>query len=568
MALAFGFIAMVASPLQEASAGGSASSSIASTIDSLPSNSGTGGLQSASASASGRRPMRVLLVGDSVALTLGIGLSEGAAQRGIDFSDQATLGCGVAQGEPLEVSGQTWTAITASCNGSSTDLQWPLIWADDVSSFNPDVVLLSVGRWEVVNRFHNGQWTNITNYSFQEYLANQLSEAIRVLSTDGAHVVLVTSPYFQSGNYAEDSPARVDEFNTILRKVATQYPSIVSVLDLNSQVDPNGRYASSIGNIQIRNSDGVHFTSAGGIQVGQWMWPLVQSIGDKAEPNGGYEVVTSRGQVLSDGSVSWHGDSFDFPPVGSTANVASPPSGFITSAVPTSDGGGYWLVSSIGGVYAFGDANFYGPGTTNLARYSAAPLQPSADQAQQATGSNSGSAPVQQVQPVSSGSPIPPGIASSVAALFSSPVVALAPSNADKGYWLATSSGSVFAYGGAKYYPPAPLPGSGTSPSVPNGPLRKKSAPIVAMSATPDGHGYWLVGSDGSVYGFGDARYFSQAAGSSGGSAPTGSGGGSAAGPTSGGAPIAGLSAPIVAMSATPDGHGYWLVGSDGSVYG
>ena len=31
---------------------------------------------------------------------------------------------------------------------------------------------------------------------------------------------------------------------------------------------------------------------------------------------------------------------------------------------------------------------------------------------------------------------------------------------------------------------------------------------IVAMAATPDGMGYWLVGSDGGLFSFGDATYF------------------------------------------------------------
>ncbi|MEO6714437.1 MAG: hypothetical protein ABIM89_13535 [Mycobacteriales bacterium] len=66
---------------------------------------------------------------------------------------------------------------------------------------------------------------------------------------------------------------------------------------------------------------------------------------------------------------------------------------------------------------------------------------------------------------------------------------------------------------------------------------------IVAMSRTADGGGYWLVGSDGSVFGFGNASFH-----------------GSLAGAT--------LAHPIVAMSPTADGGGYWLVGSDGSVFG
>jgi len=63
------------------------------------------------------------------------------------------------------------------------------------------------------------------------------------------------------------------------------------------------------------------------------------------------------------------------------------------------------------------------------------------------------------------------------------------------------------------------------------------------MAATPDGRGYWMVASDGGVFGFGDAPFF----GSPG---------------------TVHLNRPIVGMAATPDGRGYWMVASDGGVFG
>ncbi len=65
---------------------------------------------------------------------------------------------------------------------------------------------------------------------------------------------------------------------------------------------------------------------------------------------------------------------------------------------------------------------------------------------------------------------------------------------------------------------------------------------IVGITATPTGKGYWLVGSDGGVFAFGDAAF----CGSMGGSH---------------------LRRPIVGIAATPTGKGYWLVGSDGGVF-
>jgi hypothetical protein len=65
--------------------------------------------------------------------------------------------------------------------------------------------------------------------------------------------------------------------------------------------------------------------------------------------------------------------------------------------------------------------------------------------------------------------------------------------------------------------------------------------PIVGMAATPDGHGYWLVASDGGIFSFGDAQFY----GSTG---------------------AIHLSQPVVGMASTPDGRatGWWrpMVGS------
>ena len=65
---------------------------------------------------------------------------------------------------------------------------------------------------------------------------------------------------------------------------------------------------------------------------------------------------------------------------------------------------------------------------------------------------------------------------------------------------------------------------------------------IVGSAATPTGAGYWLVGSDGGVFTFGDARF----AGSMGGKP---------------------LNKPMVAIVPTQSGNGYWEVAADGGVF-
>jgi hypothetical protein len=103
------------------------------------------------------------------------------------------------------------------------------------------------------------------------------------------------------------------------------------------------------------------------------------------------------------------------------------------------------------------------------------------------------------------------------------------------------------------------------------------------MESTPDGAGYWLVASDGGVFGFGDAHFRGSAADLHVGARIVGmavdqaTGGywlvaanGSVVGfgaPSFGSMAGKPLNQPVVAMAATWDGGGYWLAARDGGVF-
>jgi hypothetical protein len=70
---------------------------------------------------------------------------------------------------------------------------------------------------------------------------------------------------------------------------------------------------------------------------------------------------------------------------------------------------------------------------------------------------------------------------------------------------------------------------------------RHLDSPVVGMTPTPTGHGYWLVAADGGVFSFGDARF---------------------AGST---APLH-ASSPTVGIVAHRHDDGYFLLQADGTV--
>jgi Glycosyl hydrolases family 43 len=161
-------------------------------------------------------------------------------------------------------------------------------------------------------------------------------------------------------------------------------------------------------------------------------------VGMTVAPDGkGYWLVSSDGGVFAFGNAGFHGSMG-----GTHLNRA------IVGMASTPDGNGYWLVASDGGIFAFGDAGFFGStGSLTLNR----------------------------------------------------PVVGMAPAPDGRGYWLDASDGGVFAFGDA-----------GFQGSMGGTPLNR---PAVGMASTPDGNGYWLVASDGGIFAFGDAGFFGSMAG-------------------------------------------------------
>ena len=136
-------------------------------------------------------PVKVLLVGDSIAETLGEGLGETAVQDKYDYVlyDRAILGCGVADGTEVIDRGQLDTVVPA-CGGPSaaTDppnetVPWATQWAREIAQIHPNVVVEGAGRWEVVDRLYKGQMTNILQPKFAAYVKSQLEQAAAVSRT-------------------------------------------------------------------------------------------------------------------------------------------------------------------------------------------------------------------------------------------------------------------------------------------------------------------------------------------------------------------------------------------------
>ena len=184
---------------------------------------------------------------------------------------------------------------------------------------------------------------------------------------------------------------------------------------------------------------------------------IVTSAGDAT--TGGYWLVATDGGVFAFGA-PFEGSAGALP-------LVRP----VVGMTPTADDRGYWLVASDGGIFAYGDATFHG---------------------------SMGGRPLNR------------------------PIVGMAAQPGAGGYWLVASDGGIFAFGGA------PFLGS-TGAIVLN-------SPMVGMQAA--GAGYRLVAADGGLFSYG--------------------------------IPFAGSAVGLLrrrAVSLDTSGPGYRIVSSDGSVH-
>jgi peptidoglycan/LPS O-acetylase OafA/YrhL len=223
--------------------------------------------------------VRTLLLGDSIALTLGEGLRIDAARWGVSLDNHGKIGCDLDPDSTVNIEG----SITRAAQGCAN---WPQTWQRLIDRLNPDVVAVELGRWEVSDRIIDGKWTEIGQPAWDRVYSAELADAIRILSSKGAHVVVFTLPYITQTTEAPNGtpwdinqPVRTNEYNALVRRVVARFPGRASVIDLNRLVDPTGKYTSYLDGVRVRNPDDEHISVPGGMLLRPLILPTLVRLG-------------------------------------------------------------------------------------------------------------------------------------------------------------------------------------------------------------------------------------------------------------------------------------------------
>jgi hypothetical protein len=230
----------------------------------------------------GAAPVKVLLLGDSMAGSLGVGLSEMAPRYDAEVANEGNPGCSLSMDDEIRA------LVYAAPPGPPCrpgDPQALLdIWKKWVDAWNPDVVLY-IARGEVLDQVigSSSSWVHIGEPTFDSRLESRYQQALRILGSRGARVYLLGSPLYHSGAeplgdsspWQEDDPARVEEDDTLMQAAVLDDPDGSGYLDVGAWVTPDSSYSAEQDGVDLRCADGVHFTAAGGRWVAQKLFPLV-----------------------------------------------------------------------------------------------------------------------------------------------------------------------------------------------------------------------------------------------------------------------------------------------------
>jgi hypothetical protein len=262
-------------------------------------------------------PLRVLVVGDQLAASTQGTLvvadadgdderrdGEGEAARPLEVTTAATADCGLALGGHVRLADGSVERDTARC-GPARDS-----WVAAANEQRPDVVAVWAGLRDVADRrFEPDEpWRNPSDPALVDFLRGQVADLLDQLSASGAPVAVLTVPYVANAatpaplpsppvfpdsyrqalvelrearirtdipppGFAENDPARIDQWNALLREVAASRG--IPVVDVAAQLQgwPEGPADPE------RRAGGVGLTAIGGAELAPWLSAQLSGVG-------------------------------------------------------------------------------------------------------------------------------------------------------------------------------------------------------------------------------------------------------------------------------------------------
>ena len=171
-------------------------------------------------------PKRILVVGDSVAFTLGATMESHSDELGGVAWNRSVVDCNLNETPvPVRFPDGTVHGSTRPCGPS---------WANDVNRFQPEIVFLLLGAPGLTEIRLGDEWAGPCSPTYDSWYHDRLVDAVATLSAGGARVVIGTAPVPMAFGPVDETTRCL---NSVHRQVTAELAN-ARVLDLGEYVCP------------------------------------------------------------------------------------------------------------------------------------------------------------------------------------------------------------------------------------------------------------------------------------------------------------------------------------------
>jgi peptidoglycan/LPS O-acetylase OafA/YrhL len=228
----------------------------------------------------------VVVVGDSTACSLLIGLQAVGPSYGMQFENGAVIGCGIVSGvvAPFYLNGQNVVAYTKLCQGQANRAE-----SLALERYHPSLILWGSTdeRSSIVATTADG--TKVLTSGSPEWrsvMLQRMDTRVEKFLATGARVVLMLEPpaVHPAVHVADSDDEDYAQMNALLKEVAAKHPHKVTVVDLVPRVCPTGPPCPAIipafnpkptSVAQTVRPDGTHYVPNGSLWVARWLVPQI-----------------------------------------------------------------------------------------------------------------------------------------------------------------------------------------------------------------------------------------------------------------------------------------------------
>lgn len=199
---------------------------------------------------SNENPLKLWVGGDSLTLALTRGFGRITPTTLVDYTSDPQISSGLTRPDYLD---------------------WPQRLARLLNEDRPEVLVIMFGGNDYQDVYYDGQLLRRPSQAWLDFYRIRVSAAMDLLNQPNLEVIWVGVPIMRDDFFATG----MAHLNEIYRSEAASRNSIWYFDTWDLFADSNGNYTEIIDGQTMREVDGVHLTTAGGVRLAETIWETV-----------------------------------------------------------------------------------------------------------------------------------------------------------------------------------------------------------------------------------------------------------------------------------------------------